>query len=205
MRCCALALFALLLSAVPSVAQKPPPPPAPAIVLEDQFQKPHNLPGPASDVIVLIYGDRQSATANQQVGAALHVLFHPAAQGQPAAQASQAPVRPIAGWPSGVRTPDVKVVAIACVGKVPGLVASMIRSQIRSRSPDLPVCLDFTDTMKQYYGLGKGVTNLAVIDTQGRVRCLAHGEVQQSKLNELVRFLEQLRLEARDVAAHPVQ
>jgi hypothetical protein len=204
MSSCALALFALLLT-LPAVAQNGSHPIAPAIMLEDQFQKPHYLPGPVGDVIVLIYGDRQSATANQQVGAALHVLFHPSAQGQPPAQASRAPVRPIANWPAAVPLPDVKVVPIACVGKVPGLVASMVRSQIRSRSPDLPVCLDFTDTMKQYYGLARGVTNLAVIDTQGRVRCLAHGEVQPSRLNELERYLELLRLEARDVPRQPRQ
>jgi hypothetical protein len=172
-------------------------PPAPLFVLEDQFQRPRNIGAAPGDVVVLIYGDRNSAEANRQLGAALHVHFHPAAQGQPPAQAARAPARPIAGWPAGVPVPDVRVLAVACAGKVPGVVASLIRSQLRSKSPDMPVFLDFEDKMKQFYGLGAGVTNLAVIDTQGRVRCRAHGMVKPAQFGELTQFLEKLREEAR--------
>ena len=105
--------------------------------MEDQFERPHDVADHRGDVVVLIYGDRASATANKALGEKIHVHFHPTAQGQPPAQASRAPVRPIPGWPEGVRCPDVRVIPIACAGKVPGLIAAMIRGQIRSHSPDL--------------------------------------------------------------------
>lgn len=172
-------------------------PVAPVIILEDQFQRKHALGEGRGDVVLLIYGDRHSATANQQFGSTLHVHFHPTAKGQPPAQASRAPVRAIENWPAGTPLPDVKVEAIACAGKVPGVVANLIRSQLRSKSPDIPVCLDFEDKLKQFYGMTKGVTNLVVLDTKGRVRYQANNALNAAQVQELIQFIERLRLEAR--------
>src|SRR5262249_27271900 len=118
-----------------------PAPPIPAVVLEDQFEQRQDVAAHRGGIVVLIYGGRRSADLNKQWGELVHVHFHPSAKGQPPAWARQAPVRPVPGQPAGTRTPDVLAVPVACVGKVPAMVRRIIRSQVRSASPDLPVWL----------------------------------------------------------------
>jgi hypothetical protein len=171
------------------------PPPAPVVVIEDQYERPHYLAAERGDVIVLIYGDRHSTAANHDFGTALHVHFHPSAQGMPPAQAYQAPPRPIPNWPPDRRVTDVHVLPISCLGRVPSLIASLIRSQVRGRYPNVPVCLDFEDKMKEYFGLASGVSNVVVVDTQGRVRYRGHGNINAVQFEQLVQFIERLRRE----------
>ena len=190
-----LASWALTQAAAPG-PERCEPPLAPPVVLDDQFQRPHALTAERGDVIVLVYGDRSAAAAVQDCATALHVRFHPTAQGQPATQAQKAPVSVPPGWPENGRLPEVRVTPVACLGGVPGLLVPLVRSQYRSRNPEWPVCLDFGDKMRQFYGLAGAVPNAALIDTRGRVRFLAHGTIGATEFEQMVQFIEQLRREA---------
>ncbi len=194
-----MALSLILPAPTPSTAAPPPPGPGspmPVIVLEDQFQKPHQLASERGDVIVLLYGDRQSAAANQLLGSQIHVHFHPTARGLPPRQASQAPVKPIPNWPADVRMPEVRVVPVASIGKVPSVVANIIRGQFRTKSPDVAVALDFEDRLKDTFGLHPGVSNLVVVDTQGVIRHVTSGTYHDKQVEQLNQFLEKLRCAA---------
>jgi hypothetical protein len=170
-------------------------PPPPAIVLEDQFEKVHDVREYRGDVVVILYGDRSGANANQTLGERLHVTFHPQAKGLPPAQARKAPVRPVPGAPAGARSPDVRMVPVACIGPVPGLVRALIRGRFRSASPDVPVWLDFQDLMKKQFPFRPGGPNLVVLDTHGRHRYTATGPVTPQDFDQIVAVIEQLRRE----------
>jgi predicted transcriptional regulator len=167
----------------------------PAVVMEDQFEKPHQLDQLKGKVVVLIYGDRKSADVNKALGEAIHVSFHPAARGLPPEQAQQAPSRPVEGLPQGASCPDVVTVPVASIGKVPGLVRSLIRSQIRGGSPKMAVWLDFQDQLKQQFGLGAGVSNVLVVDAVGRLRYTVTGPISNEQLAQLTAAIEGLRRE----------
>jgi len=199
MRCWLLASLAVAILARPGRSQAANPPrhpPMPSIVLEDQFNRKKQLASERGDVIVIIFGDRQAVQLNQDTGSALHVHLHPTARGKTPGEAAKAPVRPIENWPQGVPLPDVRVVPVACVGKVPGVVANLVRSQIRGKSPDVAVYLDFEDQMKRHFGVTAGVSNVVVVDTRGRVRYRGAGKFSNQNLGELARFIEGLRVEA---------
>jgi hypothetical protein len=168
----------------------------PVVAMKDQFEKPHDVRWHRGDVVVLIYGDRRSADANKSLGALLHVAFHPTAKGLPPAQARQAPVVPIPGAPAGVRHPDVLVIPVACIGKVPALVRSLIRAQFRGASPDVPVWLDFDDRMKLDFGFEAGLPNVVVLDALGRYRYHATGTPTPESTTRLLEVLQALRREA---------
>jgi hypothetical protein len=173
-----------------------------ALAMEDQFGESHSVAAHRGDVLVLIYGDRQSADANRAVGEQLHVHFHPSARGLPPDQARQAPVRPVPGSPRGARTPDVLAVPVACVGQVPALVRAWVRLQVRTGSPDVPVWLDFQDQMRQQFGLGAGMPNLVVFDATGRPRFTASGPLNAERFLQLTKAIEGLRRETTQQAAH---
>jgi hypothetical protein len=168
----------------------------PAVALEDQFEKAHDVRQHRGDVVVLIYGDRKSADANRALGALLHVTFHPSAKGLPPAQAWKAPVQPVPGLPPGARSPDVLAIPVACIGNVPGVVRGIIRGQFRSGSPDVPVWLDFADVMKSTFPFQAGVPNVVVLDALGRYRYAAAGAPSQEGTQRLVNATEALRREA---------
>jgi hypothetical protein len=189
-----LAAMVVLVSAV--LAQEPARVVVPAVVMEDQFDKVHDVTQHRGHVVVLIYGDRQSADANKTLGEHLHVHFHPAAKGLPPAQARKAPVRPVPGAPEGMRSPDVLAIPIACVGQVPALVKGIIKGQFRRGSPDVAVWLDFQDLMKAQFLFKPGVPNVVVLDTQGRYRYAAAGQPTPQGLDQLFAMIEQMRQEA---------
>lgn len=191
----------LILSMALLIASLTPAQPAarvvvPEVVLEDQFERVNDVKKLRGDVVVLIYGDRGSAELNRTLGEAIHVHFHPTAKGQPPARAQQAPVRPLADLPPGTRSPEVRTIAVACVGKVPALVARLIRSQVRSGSPDVAVWLDFDDTMKRQFPFRPGVPNLVILDAQGRYRYAAAGTPTPEGQARLMATIEALRREA---------
>jgi hypothetical protein len=165
----------------------------PDVAMEDQFEKAHDVKHHRGSVVVLIYGDRASANANRALGEQLHIAFHPTAKGQPLARARTAPVVPIAG---AATSPDVLAVPVACIGKVPLLVGRLIRGQMKSGSPEMPVWLDFEDTMKTQFGFKAGVPNVVVLDTQGRYRYAAAGTPTREGMEKLVRAIESYRREA---------
>jgi hypothetical protein len=196
------AVVALVLVAAASRGE-PPQAPLPVVVMEDQFERRHDLAALRGDVVVLIYGDRKSAEANKALGEWLHVHFHPAARGRPPAEARQAPVRPVDGLPPGARSPDVRVIAVACVGKVPAVVRKVIQGQFRAASPDVAVWLDFEDQMRREFAFVPGVPNVAVFDPQGGYRHHAAGAPTQESAARLAEVVEAVRRQAAATSGAP--
>ena len=94
------------------------------------------------------------------------------------------------------RSPDVLAIPVALIGKVPPLVKRVIRGQFKSGSPEVPVWLDFTDTMKTTFPFTAGVPNVVVLDGQGRYRYAAAGAPTQEGMSKLLGTIEALRKEA---------
>jgi hypothetical protein len=186
----AVALFALA-----GVAVAQPPEPA-ALVLEDQFDRKADLSAYRGAVVILVYGDHRGTDACKTLGEQLHVCWHPDAKGQPPAKAQAAPVVGLDGLPPGKAAPDVRVIPVACCGKVPGPIRGVIRTQIARGAPDVPVWLDFADTMKASFGLTAGEPNLVVFDATGRPRGKVNGAPDAATLEGVVRTVQQLRAEA---------
>lgn len=167
----------------------------PELSLPDQHERQHDLAKLRGDVVVLLYGDRDGARQNQEIGERLHVEFHPTAKGLTGVKASQAPVVPLADVPQGKRSPDVKIVAIACVGKVPNVVKNVIRNQVK-KATDTSVWLDFDDRMKDIFGLTASEPNLVVIDAEGKLRFRATGKLDEKGYARLTEVIGALRKEA---------
>jgi hypothetical protein len=185
-------LFALLL-VLPVFAAEPV---AVSVALDDQFEKKQDLKTLRGDVVVFLYGDRHATDANRKLGEQLHVRYHPAAKGQTPAEARKAPVVPVAGVAVGQASPDVKIIPVACTGKVPELVMTFLRRELKRASPDVAVWIDPTDTMKSTFGLRDGEPNLVIVDAQGRLRFKAQGELDAKTADRVVEVIDYLRKEA---------
>lgn len=168
----------------------------PEIAMPDQFEARQEVKQYRGDVVVLIYGDRKSADVNKSLGEQIHVAFHPTAKGLTPAEARKTPVRGIPDAPAGAKIPNVHAIPVACVGKVPPLVQKIVRNQIKKGSPEVPVWLDFDDTMKGQFQLKPGVPNVVVLDAQGRYRYAAAGAPTQDGTTKLLDVIEALRREA---------
>ena len=145
--------------------------PAPAVRFEpfelrDQFGAAHRVAGEKGAVLVVIYGDRGAAEACGELGAALHVLFHPAAAGRDAADAADAPVRPVPGMPCE-DPPPVRVAAAACTRGVPGPVRAAVAFRLRRAAPHTPVLLDWGGELTDRFGAAPGVPNAVVVAPGG--------------------------------------
>ena len=172
-------------------------PPTPVtMAMEDQYQRPRQLTDYRGHVVVLIYGDKASADANKTVGSSLHLSFHPTAANLPADKAPSAPVTPCPGRSPEAPGPNVITLPVACVGKVPALVRTIIRNQIRRGSPYMPVWLDFEDQLRASYPFQAGVPNVLILDTQGRLRYTASGAIGSEQLGQMTRAIQELRQEA---------
>jgi predicted transcriptional regulator len=106
--------------------------------------------------------------------------------------------------------PDAKLVAIACIGNVAAvsgtqgaLLRALIRTKFREASPAVPVWLDLTDQMRTQFGVQPDVPNVAVIDTQGRLRYTDAGKFDREQLETLIGAIEDLRKEVRLSATTP--
>ena len=175
-----------------------------SIVLEDQFKNRHETARLRGDVIVLVYAERHGAEAAVDLGRRLHLRFHPTAATASPEQWSAQPVVAPAGWPAGVRPPDVHVVPVACVPGVPKPLQAVARSRLRKESPQLSVWLDFDDDLRRSFGMVAGGPNTAVVDTAGMPRGVVSGTPDERKFEELVAFIDGVRLAARPrVAAVP--
>lgn len=174
--------------------------PAPAatqpvdVVLEDQFRNRRGTADLRGDVVVLVYAARHGAEAALDVGRRLHLRFHPTADGAEAEAWSTQPVVTPAGWPAGVRVPDVHVVPIACVPEVPRPLHAVARTRLRQESPHVSVWLDFDDVMRQQFGMVPDEPNVAVIDTRGVVHGVRSGHVDPALFEDLVRVVDRLRV-----------
>jgi hypothetical protein len=189
-------LTAAVLFALAGVAVAQPPAALPELALEDQFDRKADPAAYRGSVVILVYGDRRGTDACKALGEQLHVCWHPTAKGQPPAKAQAAPVVGLDGLPPGKAAPEVKVIPVACCGKVPGPIRGVIRSQIAKGAPDVPVWLDFTDAMKTHFGLTAGEPNLVVLDAAGRPRGKVNGAPDAGVLDGVIRTVQQLRAEA---------
>ena len=166
------------------------------LTLEDQFARPQSLAAVRGDVVLLVYGDRKATDACRELGEKLHVTFHPSAVGQTAVKARTAPVAPLEGVPAGKRSPDVVVLPVACVGKVPSPVQALLRSQMRGAMPDVPVWLDFQGAMEEKFTLRAGEPNLVLFDAQSRLRLKVNGTPDKAAMDKLLQTAQNLRAEA---------
>lgn len=165
----------------------------PELTFTDQFEKPHSPREHAGEVLVLVYGDRKGTAACRQVGEWLHVHFHPTAATLPAKEGQNAPVR---AMPGVVNPIEVRVVPVACTGKLPKPLRPVVRQQFRQGSPDVAVWLDYDDQLRQQVGLADGQPNLVVVDSRGQLRHTHRGAVAEEDLRQLAVLIEQLREEA---------
>lgn len=168
--------------------------PEPPLAFTDQFGRRHDVADHRGEVVVLVYGDRKAAEACRGLGADLHVEFHPAAADLPPAKAHAAAVRPLAGASAG-RSPEVRVVPVACTGSLPSLLRPVLVGQFRKAVPDVPIWLDFDDAMKTRFGLTAGVPNVVVFDGAGRVRRQRSGHLSDAERRVLAEEIEGLRRE----------
>ena len=167
------------------------------IVLEDQFRNRRGTDQLRGDVVVLVYADRHGAEKALELGRKLHLRFHPTAEGAASTEWSRQPVVGLPGWPAGVRVPDVHVVPIACVPEVPKALHGVARTRLRKESPHVSVWLDFEDDLRQNFGMVPAEPNVAVVDTAGSPRGTTSGHLDDLRFEELVRAVDQLRLQAR--------
>jgi len=166
-------------------------------VLEDQFKNRRETARLRGDVVVLVYAERYGAEAAVDLGRKLHLRFYPTAATAPAEAWATQPVVAPAGWPAGVRVPHVHVVPVACVPEVPKPLQAVARSRLRKESPTLSVWLDFDDDLKRAFGMVDGAPNTAIVDTAGLPRGVVPGIPDDRRFEELVAFIDGLRLAAR--------
>jgi hypothetical protein len=167
------------------------------IALEDQFRTRRETGALLGDVVVLVFAERKGAEAAHDLGKKLHVRFHPTAASASDAEWTKQPVTGLPGWPAEVRVPDVHAIPVACLAEVPKPMHPVVRARIRKESPQLPVWLDFGDTMDQQFGLVKGVPSVAILDTRGRVYGVQVGPFDDRIVEELAATIDQVRLAAR--------
>ncbi len=165
------------------------------VVLTDQFEKTHRVSAFRGHVVVMVYGDRKGSDLSRKLGEQVFIHFHPTAKGKTPKQAQAAPVRPIPNWPKDLLIPDVKVIPVACTGKIPPFLHRFIRKQFRRGVPDVPVWIDMENLMADQFGLNAGVPNLIVIDTWGFVRYRNVGIHSPEQFQGLVNAIEALRRE----------
>lgn len=173
-------------------------PPTPALVMSDQFGEPHRLSELRGEVVVLVFADRQGAEASRALGEQLHVYFHPEARGKSAAEAQAAPVRAPADWPEGAEVPNVRLVPVACIGKVPRPLQPVVRQQFRRAVAEGALWLDMSGTLADWTGVTPAVPNVAVLDARGRLRDLQSGEFAGDRWTSLTQTIEGLQREAAE-------
>lgn len=167
------------------------------IALEDQFRTRRETGALLGDVVVLVFAERKGAEAAHDLGRKLHIRFHPTAATASDAEWTNQPVTGLPGWPAEVRVPNVHAIPVACLAEVPKPMHPVVRARIRKESPQLPVWLDFGDTMDQQFGLVKGVPSVAILDTRGRVYGVQVGPFDDRIVEELAATIDQVRLAAR--------
>lgn len=179
----------------------------PQLVMNDQFAKPHDVADLRGDVVVLVFADRGGAEASRDLGAKLHVHFHPSAKGQSAAVSATAAAKPVAGIPAHVRVPDAKMIPIAVIGEVPQPLHLMVRTRFRQVAPDAAIWLDMTDTMRKQFDVKKDLPNFAVLDCEGRLRFTTAGKLNDEQFTELAQVIDSLRAEGASarLTAQPVR
>ncbi|CAN5162663.1 hypothetical protein BH11PLA2_BH11PLA2_33290 [soil metagenome] len=165
-------------------------------VFDDQFETKPDTLSQKGKVLVLVYGDNKAMNDCRALGEALHLAFHPTAKGLEAAKARKEPVAALPNLQKGQASPEVLVQAVACCGKMPNVVKPVFRDQLKKASPDVPVWLDYEQTMTTYFGMTTGQANVAVFDIEGRFRKVSNGTLDAKQQQSLVDVIQQLRIEA---------
>ena len=166
------------------------------IIMEDQFRHRCETGEMQGDVVVLVYAGRRGAEAALELARKLHTHFHPTADAAAAEEWSTQPVIALAGWPAGVRLPDVRVIPVACVPEVPKPLHAVARNRLRKESPVVSVWLDFEDVMRQGFGMVPDEPNVVILDTRGTSQGVLSGHVDDLEFRELVAAIDGLRAEA---------
>jgi len=161
---------------------------------EDQFEAKPELKALRGKVVILVYGDRKASDECRTLGEKLHVSFHPTAKDLKPGQARQQPATDLPKVAAG-KSPGVVVQAVACCGKMPALVKPLLRGQLVKASPEVPVWLDFNETMTTHFGLTTGQANVAVFDCEGRYRHRVSGTPTAAQMKELLQTVQNLRAE----------
>jgi len=169
--------------------------PAVSISMPDQFDDRHNIGAYKGHVVVLLYGNKASAKRNKQLGEALHLHYHPTAKNVAPKEAAKAEVSAIANWQGAA--PNVHVIPVACIGKVPDSVKFLIRRGFRSDVPDVPVWLDFENTMKDNFGVREDQPNLIVVDKEGKLAWRSMGDPDEKTWKRVIEVVDFLRTEKK--------
>lgn len=175
--------------------------PMPALVMEDQFERSHDLAKLHGDVVVLIYGDQKSAAACQALGDRIYVRFHPGAKGMPSFTNSPAPVRTVAHWSGQAPAPDVKVTLVAAVGSTSSLLHKRTRTQVAHDWPAVTFWIDFQDQLHKQYGFKAGIPNLVVVDALGRFRGTLSVNIDAAQFENLIANIDLIRAEGNAAPA----
>ena len=72
----------------------------------------------------------------------------------------------------------------------------LLRGQMRSAQPDVPVWLDFQGVMEERFTLRAGEPNLLLFDAQSRLRLKVNGTPDKPALDKLLQAAQNLRAEA---------
>jgi hypothetical protein len=172
--------------------------------MSNQFGETTELRNLRGAVVALVIADKEGAQSSQELGHKLHVFFHPDAEGKPPMVAARAAVKPVAGH-EGLGAPEVKVIPVAVIGKVPSLIRPVVRVQFRRASPEVPVWLDLNDTVRTRIGLTAGVPNVLVVDANGFVRGRYTKFETEQDFQSLAEAIEIIRLETIRLASRPEQ
>ena len=167
------------------------------IAMEDQFGRSCSTASAQGNVVVLVYAERHGAEAALTLGRRLHLQFHPTAIQSEADTWSTQPVVDLAGWPTGVPIPDVKVVPVASLAEVPRALRPVVRARMRKDSPQVPVWLDFDGSLERMFGIIPGEPNVVVFDTGGRVHSVLSGKFDEQEYVQFVGLIDQLRRAAQ--------
>lgn len=183
-----LAVFAMTITTVYAEDKK--------LTFEDQFSKSRDVSEFAGKIVVLVYGDRKATDECKTVGETLHIAFHPTAKGLSPEKAAAAPVVALANLPAGKTSPDVVIIPVACTGKIPNVVKTVLQAQIKNASPKLPVFLDCNDDMAGKFGMTKGESNMVIFDATGKARQLVNGKPTDETFKKVAQVIQNLRAEA---------
>jgi len=171
-------------------------PPQANIAFDDQFERKQDIEKLRGDIVVVLFGDSDALHTNRILADKIHVAYHPSAKDVPPAQASKSPVTPLPELKEGTRSPDVRIVQVACFGKTIDVIKAYHRQRMKRESPEASVMLDFENSMKNQYGLKVGEPNLLILDARGRVRLKMNGELIPASYTKVIRAIDFLRHEA---------
>ncbi|MFN4259458.1 MAG: hypothetical protein ACK4RK_09165 [Gemmataceae bacterium] len=211
--------FALCLALLPGAGPPPPqmrpppipnpPPPLPQpplchtflgprvpLFMEDQYRGLHSLAEMEGDVVVILYAYPERVQECCLLAKRVYLNYHPDVLRLPPEQAKAAPVRPLPCVPPGARSPDVRAIVVAVIGKVTPPFRGPFRRQMNRLSPDMPVWLDYSDTMRLHFGIQPYMPNLVVFDTFGRLRYKSNGSLFEPQFEDLLKAIDTLRAEA---------